>query len=274
MITYYPCHVVSALIGYGPRQHPRNLLPLYERFARRAVLLHPCKLECLNDTSGINDTELHGLDSMKDVHTTLAVLFSAVGTDSRKGQFLASCGIRKWTDLAMPIQCVGWDRPFPFPQSIRERKLRLSWNSCHPEAIYGQYAYLRYTTWRPRWSLVVKYGYSHDTSSWSLELKQKSGESLRLFGQRATAWIDELFEPDTREENAGLRDERNRAYDRVEDAVKKVFWDDDLAGRDERLRDMLLGIPGACLTEHRMRLTPTRLAVLRRWIRSDKPVSV
>lgn len=265
MISFLPSYILAKSVGrvYDPTQ-PRNLLPLYEYFARKAISIDRWHLESLSDTSSINNSELRGFSDMDSVGHTLGVLFASVGqSNSRRADLLASRGIRTWKDLARPICLPGWDRPDWFPHNVREQRLKKSWNGSHPDAVFGQCAYLQFGA-ECRWRCVVAYGYSHDSSTWYLELRQKQ-ESLAAFCVRAKAWLDDLFVSD----DAISRQCCNRDYDTTTSAVDNVFWGG-YSGNEEKFVAALLAVDGGGCSQHRIELNSRRLAVLRRWMKQDK----
>lgn len=267
MITYIPAYVAArhrSVCAYDSKQ-PRHLLPLWEHFARLAIDWDKNALECLNDTSSIHNWEFQEFTSKQRVRDSLSRLFLLAGTDSVSGEFLRYCGIRKWSDLTKPIRVKGWDRHIPFDVDVRERKMKQPGpNECHPDAIFGQYAGLAFGTDR-RWYFRVHYGYSHDSSSWYVYIRQNGGESLFHFGQRITAFVADLFESD---DWPSSRQQANRDYDCTFKAVEDLFYIDHPDARDRLVR-LLAGIKGFSLTAHRIQLTARRLATLSRWITED-----
>ncbi|KKK98820.1 hypothetical protein LCGC14_2638920 [marine sediment metagenome] len=269
MIEYRPNLIIAEGLGELNSRWPNNMLPLYEHFARAALDIHPENLECLNDTSSINNSDLYGFCDMDDVCTTLARFLVGVMRDGngKRRDVLFRCGIRHMHDLTKPIRLPGWDRNFQLHYDIRERKLKESWNTCHPGAVFGQTACFRFTQ-QCRWCFEIQYGYSHDSSSWLLALEQRYRESLHSFGCRAKKWIEELFIEESFH-GGRKRIGDNRDYDAATDAVRSVFWDEH-SGCNERLTELLLAIRGPGLSSSRIRLNEQRLRVIRRWMAKDR----
>jgi len=265
VITFRPDFIVAQHLGAYDHRQPENLLPLYEHFARATLDLYPGHLECLNNTSSINNSEFESFTCMEKVNATLAKFLSKVAVTGSHRDVLARCGIKTSKDLAKPIRLPGWDRPFQVHYDVRERRLVKSWNDCHPDARFGQYASIQFTTYR-RWMFTVNYGYSHDSSSWQLNYCQRKGESLNRFGQKVKAWIDELFEPEP--DYSRTRFCANYRFDDTTRAVRKIFYDE-YVGLDDELVQSLLGVEGSSLREHRIKLSRSRLNTLRRWIAAD-----
>ncbi len=265
MIEYRPDLIIAKVLGEYDHRWPRNVLPMYEHFARAAIELHPANMECLNDTSSINNSELHGFCDMDDVRTTLARFLVGVVRDGngQRRDVLSRCGIRHVNDLTKPICLPGWDRKFQLHYDVRERKLKKSWNSSHPGAVFGQTACFRFTQ-QCRWRFEIQYGYSQDSSSWLLALEQRYRESLHSFGCRAKKWVEELFVEESFH-GGRKRIGDNRDYDAATKAVRSVFWDEH-TGCNEILTEILLALRGPGLSSRRIRLNEQRLRVIRRWM--------
>ena len=266
MITYRPDYIVASRFGDSyPAKQPMDFLPLYEHLARK-VLDWKLPFENLIDTSGRGFSEFEKIASQKDAKTTLAKLFLAVGTGYARGEFLHRLGIRRWADLAKPIVVPG--RPCKtcyvgLVPHVRERRLvEPGPNEYHPCAIYGQSCYYQFSGWRQLWRFVLHYGYSHDSSTWTIHIEQGRSESLPTFvDETVPKWLSEKLVP----ENWAIpREQRNRDFEQLDPAVEAVFrWDSTKKGiTTDLLRDILL--------DHRKpTLTGPRLSVLRRWIRDD-----
>ena len=267
MIEYRPHLIIARELGVYPNKWTHNLLPLYEHFARATLDLFPSNLECLNNTSSIYNSELHGFTSMEAVRTTLARFFMGVVADGMQRDVLSRCGIRSVKDLTKPVRLPGWDRNIWMHYDIRERKLRKSWNECHPAATFGQCAYYQFTTNR-RWCFKVEYGYSRDSSSWQLAIHQHRRESLHSFGCRVEKWIEEIF-VDESPYGTPRRCYDNFNYDNAHRAVNSVFYPD-FANFNEKLIELLCtGNSSGGISAHKIRLDKQRLEVIQRWIAND-----
>jgi hypothetical protein len=267
MIEYRPHLIIARELGVYPNEWTYNLLPLYEHFARATLDLFPSNLECLNNTSSIYNSELHGFASMEAVRTTLARFFVGVVDDGMKRDVLSRCGIRSVKDLTKPIRLPGWDRSITICYDVRERKLKKSWNKSHPDAVYGQYAYFQFTTDR-RWSFKVEYGYSRDSSSWQLVIHQHRRESLHSFGCRVEKWIEELFDEES-PYGTPRRCYENNIYDNAHSAVHSVFYPDFVNFNEKLIELLCKGNSSGGISAHKIRLDKQRLKVIQRWIAND-----
>jgi len=281
MITIIPSDaIVLAMKGHTVRTYqPVDWWMAYEWFARRLLEWKPNGTPCevLRATSGINHRSFSLFWDEAQPVDHLAYLFKQVGfgraaatrqfVPNVRAQFLSRLGIRKWADLAKPIDIHG-RRPKVFPRrewfdmegrTFKEPGL----NPCHPKArtLYG--VGLRFSAYAKRWKAQAVYGYPHDSSSWIEEVIQRPRESLDRFAERIDAQLEAWLEPDP---GPGLRRERESRWKRVHDAVDNLFWSD--CPRAERaIADILVGVEGASLVSGRIALTPSRLATLKRWAR-------
>lgn len=267
MIEYRPHLIVARELGMYPDKWTNNLLPLYEHFARATLDLFPSNLECLNNTSSIYNSELHGFTSMEAVRTALARFFMGVVADGMQRDVLSRCGIRSVKDLTKPVRLPGWDRNIRMHYDIRERKLRKSWNECHPAATFGQCAYYQFTTNR-RWCFKVEYGYSRDSSSWQLAIHQHRRESLHSFGCRVEKWIEEIF-VDESPYGTPRRCYDNDIHDNAYKAVNDAFYPDFIEYNEKLIELLCKGNSSGGASAHKIRLDKQRLKVIQRWIAND-----
>ena len=269
MITYLPAHIVAkhtaAWCVYGK---PYDYLPLYEHLARKLLAMKPRPpLEVFIDTSAVNFSEFEPFGSQKAVETILAKLFLMVGTEGKHGDFLRRIGIRRWADLAKPICLPGRENKWWSGHdrcNVRERLLRKPGpNTCHPGAIYAQRASFCFCRYELKWRFILNYGYSHDCSTWQIEVRQGT-ESLQTFVDRTAAqWLDSVLEPESFDHE---RTYRNRRHDDLTSAVGEVFATDWCSGRDVDEMGLLVK---ALLDGKKPALTGRRLGTFRRWMRAD-----
>jgi len=266
MITYLPSHIIAKHAGgviYDPKQ-PRDHLPLYEHFAR-GVLARNLPREILIDTSGVHFAELGPLSSQEAVETVLAKLFAAVGTASPRGRFLKRYGLRRWADLAKPIRLKGRECTATIHYDVRERRLKEPGpNECHPGAVYAQGAYFQFG-WDRRWRFVLSYGYSHDGSSWRIDVRQGREVLSAFVDVVVPQWLNDTL---VEEAWAATRRCRNRDHDRLSQAVGHVFgWACYGPSPGTISTDALVL---ALLDGRKPCLTKRRLGVVQGWMAADR----
>ena len=260
MITICPCDAIR-----DTQYHQQVWFVVYEHFAKLIEASTPSYYDFLNNTSGQGAGDFHPLYSLDAARRHLVRLFLRVGSDCYYGDFLRSCGIKTWKDLAKPIELRGW-QPHRFANGgwfdVDSRRLKVSHNESHSEAIWVQEGALKFDGWRSRWSYRLYYSYFQDPSSWYISLTQNRRESREHFANRVDAWLADTLEPDDR-----WRTTRLRNYARAVAAYRNLFWcDDSICGDDREIGNLMANVHtrGSCC-DGRIRLTDSRRATVLRW---------
>jgi len=116
-----------------------------------------------------------------------------------------------------------------------------------------------------KWRFVLRYGYSHDSSSWTLDVRQQREALSTFVGETVPQWLDKTLVPETW---PGERQHRNREYDRLTTAVDAVFgWECFGPSLGQLTTDVL--VQDMLDQRRKPRLTVRRLGVLRRWVQAD-----
>lgn len=245
---------------------------VYEHFARRLAAWESGGLKCelLNDTSSINNGELHPLHSRDAARKHLVGLFREAGGKFTGGDFLRFCGINTWADLDRPVQVRGW-KPQLFAArqwfDMEGRKFKSPGpNQCHRRARCVYCGELIFCVHRKRWHYRLGYGYPRpdDHSRWYIGLSQNSTESREHFAGRVNEWLaDQLIAEDGRY-RAIDRNRRERKWLSARQACETLFNIDkyDIEGK---LATAAVAIRSAGLGDHRIPLTKARLRTLLRW---------
>lgn len=230
--------------------------------------------EWLNKTSGIHNTGPHPI--VRDVYRTiperLADLFLHVGDRDKRGEFLEWLGLAQITDLQKPITIVKLV-PGEFPHQawfeMAGRIFKVSPNQYHPKATFVTHCQIGFSPWIQKWSVSLIYSYPHESSSWGEGVTQEDGETLDELAARFDAMCEELLTPDDH-----FRQSRERAWSDVYSAFRDLFWcniSPSLTGSAEKIADSLCEMrTGGSLSDHRILLTPERLATIKSWIRETK----
>lgn len=224
--------------------------------------------EWINGTSSINNSAPYptgGEDFwVEPIRRTRQLLMHA-GQNDPVGRFLRRhCQIPSWAALNRSIiATVQTSDEFPNSEwfQMQGRKFKKSPNSCHAQATSVFGAMLELTG--DGWTVSVEYGYPHDSSHWFWRVRQAPGERLDDFSARVDAEIEAVMEPDLNPS----RSYSERAWWESYRALKGVFYDKNFTMPDweNKLADAINKIDGSSNDAHRIRLTKSRLATLKRW---------
>lgn len=191
-------------------------------------------------------------------------LFEFVGTEVERGQFLRSIGYAKHEDLVKPMLIP--DQRCHLPTfNVRGRVLKKSPNSFHPDAVVVTHAEMQLSSNAEQWRYRMYYDYKHfERSSWCVEICQKKKQAFSEFCEAVTAWQQKLLKPVGPEDQ--WRAHKLQQWDRLHDALEKVFYFEAGDGYlREKLTDVLMGVEGGAMTQHRIRLKGSVARTVFRW---------
>lgn len=222
----------------------------------------------LVDTSGRGGSEFQSVSEREKLHKCVYLLLKHVGQHSGRGQFLASIGLESHADLQKPIRIV--DDRCDWPTfDVRGRRLNFSPNQYHPDAVILTHSVLQLSSYSMRWGYRIYYNDNHyESTSWCICLHQKQGQRLEDFFAYVAKWKEENLVPADRNDDWRLR--RLQQWDKTRRSLNEICYFDSGSGNDVELTDMLTGIDGTSMTANRIKMTPRRVATLKRWIESSK----
>lgn len=230
----------------------------------------------MNATSSINNSQISPLSSKDSARDNLVYLFKHAGGDFNSGDFLRYMGIKNWNDLSKPIAINGW-RPKDFPKKdwflMHGRVFKKSPNSCHKKAKWVMGFKLQFCSYYKRWQAIITYGYPHDCSSWTVELKQNCRETLDSFAMRIDRWVDDLMVPESNWiHTARLRFNDVEIWYGKRNSMKDIFrFSDGLYDDEENvLIDKIMSVKkGGVLLDYKIHLNKSRYNTLMRWAKKD-----
>lgn len=228
--------------------------------------------ELVNGTSSINNHDPDPIASREEAVRRLSWLFSCAGHGSFAGEFLRyRLDIKNCEDLGREITAKVTTNPdFPNPAwfMLEGREFVVSPNSQHPNAKWISGVRLRLDRRGRLWAVDIDYGYPHEPG-WHHFIRQEKGERIGAFVERVDATLNEMLTPEDPKDRPSWRIGRLRDRNERRKAWKNLFWDNfESIGFEDELADALMRItPAGSLSEFRIRLTPERLATLKRWAR-------
>ncbi len=272
MLIFKPSDAMLLSMGGFASKHycAGDWFMAYEWFCRKLIEFGG-PFELMNETSSINNSEFNEIRSVNSARERIVYLLKHGWFQSEANKFIAFLGINTWEDLSKPITLKG-RRPQAFPNpswfKMRGRVFSYSPNDCHPEATWVQGFNIQFDDYHKRWFARIEYGYPHDGSSWTVGILQNYREHLNSFRKRVDVWIEEQLKPEGLNE-PGQRFEQERTWERVNSAMKDIFWHGYLSpsilDHGKQMADLLVSVDGTSLTEGRMTITKARLATLKRW---------
>jgi hypothetical protein len=256
--------------GYGG-PYRGEALGVWQWFVQRLAEYVPRETpyEWINGTSSINNHEpwpTGGEDFWVEPRRRVRELLLRAGQKNRIGLFLRKCQIPSWASLNRSIiATVRTSDNFPNSDwfKMTGRTFKKSPNSCHSGAISVHGVTLELSQGGKLWGVRVEYGYPHDSSSWYWRIRQSSAENLDDFVVRVDAEIDAAMVPDT----VSDRQYWERQWWETYKSLRGVFFDEHIGMPEweKELADAIGKIDGASMSAHRIRLTRSRLATLKRW---------
>ena len=225
----------------------------------------------LVDTSGTVHSHFQEFTSQDLAQKCVQHLFKFVGSECERGQFLRSIGYANHGDLLTPMLIP--DQRCHLPTfDVRGRIFKKSHNSCHPDAVVVTHAKLELSPNAECWRYLMYYDYKHfERSSWCVGIYQKKKQTFREFCEAVTAWQHKLLKPVGPEDR--WRADNLKQWDRLHEALGQVFYFECGGGEiREKLTDVLMGIQGGTMTQHRIRLKGSVARTVFRWAKeSAKP---
>jgi len=175
----------------------------------------------LVDTSARNIHHFQTITCPQDAKTCVQKLLSHVGKDSPRGEFLARIGLTSEADLLNSILIKDGRCNLP-TFDVRGRRLKVSPNQFHPDAVVITHAELTLSNNAEEWVYSLYYSDKHwEKTSWSISIDQNTVTSMPAFCDGVRQWLDEILVPAGRDDQ--WRKSRLEEWDRVREAVSRLF---------------------------------------------------
>lgn len=274
MILIKPSEMLRADAARNSYTDPRAWL-LYDHFANKCVEWMATRdgrdcYEVMIDTSGVGFWYIEKITEMSGPQRRLALLFSDVGSNFHRGEFLRFCGIKRWSDLDKPIKFF-CRLPKDFGRNkwfdVAHRRLNHVPNGYHPDATWVHQGQIVFCVGTRRWHYHLNYSYEWEPASWTISIAQNRNESMQGFAKRVDRFIDDSLEPELAFHGSDSRYRLLRRRRAITSAIKTLFYD----GVDPEFREKLIRLAMARKSiDGILPLSGSQKRTLLRWFKENK----